>query len=236
MEDNQNPVDQSVDSQDGGEPVDQVRNLKAEFSRKTDNLASQIAAQNAQLQAILESVQASMKPAQQAQPTRKLSELLFEDADAAATEIENRAAKIAERVIEQKVQLSQKSQQVVSDVLNVYPEFGAPNSEASALAIQKVSSLPKHLQGTPEGTKMAMMEAAAELGLIPAKARKQSASNDDFVVGGQTKATSRRQADPTKDIPAETLAFAQALGRDINDPKVLEGLRQASKRNFSRYS
>lgn len=231
---NNQPAD---DSQvDGGE-ADPVRNLKAEFGRKFENTTAQIAEQNRKLDAMLAAVQERMQPAsQQASQQKPLRELLFEDGDAAERYIEERAAKIADQVVERKVQVSQASQQAVGEVIGNFPEFGEANSAAATLAIQKVGKLPKHLQGTPEGTKMAMMEAAAELGLVPAKARKAAANNDDFVVGGSAKGGSRKPADPLKDIPEATLQMAQLLGRDISDPKVLEGLRAASKRgDWSKY-
>ena len=75
-----------------------------------------------------------------------------------------------------------------------------------------------------------MHETAAELGLVPAKARKATTSaGDDFSLGGST-APRQQKKDPAKDIAPETLEFAKLMGIDVSDPKRLEGLKQASQR------
>lgn len=213
---------------------DGVKNLKAEFGRKLANQDAILAETNRKLEAILQSVQEGMRQPTPAAPQKPLKDLVYEDADQFAAIVEKRASQAAEQIIERKVQLSQATQNAVSEVMNVYPEFSQPGSEAAQVALQKSSALPKHLQGTPEGIKIVMMETAAELGLVPAKARQQRASSaDDFSLSGASSSGTRApRKDPAKDIPAETLEFARLLGRDVSDPKVLEGLKSASQRKI----
>ena len=229
-ENNQLPEDQALDAGEAAsaqDAADPFKNLKAEVNRKLENQSAMLAEQNRQLQSILATVQERMQPATPQATSKPLKELVFEDADQFAAEIEKRASQIASKVVEQKVQLSQTA---VSEVLNIYPEFGQPGSEAAQLALQKSAKLPPHLQGTPEGLKYVMHETAAELGLVPAKARKATTSaGDDFSLGGST-APRQQKKDPAKDIAPETLEFAKLMGIDVSDPKRLEGLKQASQR------
>ena len=72
--------DTSGEQQDQSKP-DPLTNLKAEFNRKLEN-------SNAQLLAAIESLKKNNAPPPAA--TKKVSELIFEDADAAAEVIEQR--------------------------------------------------------------------------------------------------------------------------------------------------
>lgn len=228
------PEDQNENQQEaeGQQQVDPIKNVKAEFDRKLDNVIKQ---QNEQLQAILAQVTETMRPQQQqqVQPQKSMKELIYEDADAAAALITQQAVAAASRVVDQRVEQSQRATQTVNEVIAVYPEFGQANSEAAALAIKKMSQLPKDQQGNALATKTVMYEAAAELGLVPAKARKQSNDDDSFSVsGGSSRGSGQRSrnSDKSKDVSPDTLEFAQLMGIDISDPKRLEGLKKASQR------
>lgn len=230
-EEGQAPEALEADStQEPAAQPDPYRNLKTEVTRKLENQSAMLAEQNKRLEAILATVQERMAPKAPEAPSKPLKDLVFEDADQFASVIERRAGEIASRVVEQKVQLSQATQSAVSEVLNVYPEFGQPGSEAASLALQKSAQLPKHLQGTPEGIKMVMFETASELGLVPAKARKAAApAADDFALGGSTQPRQPKKS-PTDGVAPETIEFAKLMGIDVSDPKRLEGLKAASQR------
>jgi hypothetical protein len=206
--------------------------------RKFGNQAQVIAQQNAQLLELMAAQQQRQAPP--AAPQRSMKDMVYDDTDAFVDTVVARAEQAADRRVEQKVQLSTATQSVVGELSAKYPEFSDARSEAAALAVQKAGRLPAHLKGTPEGAKMVMLEAASELNLIPAPARRpaQQQETDDFALSGSTKGSARtRGNDPKKDIDPLTLAFAQELGIDLTDPKRVEGLKQASQRkNWNRYS
>jgi hypothetical protein len=230
---------------DGGAPdegaVDPVLNVKAEFQRKFDNVSQQLAEQNRRMEEILQGViSANTQRSQPQQPQGKsIKEMMYDDPDAAAAEITNRALAAANQAVEQRVQESQRAQSMVQEVMNNYPEFGVQGSEAAQLAFQKMKSFPKEDQGKPFAVKTAMLEAAAELGLIPAKARKSaSQGQDDFSMAGRTSGTggSRQRSDQKPKVAPETLELAALLGVDVTDKKRLQGLEEASKRTkWSKY-
>lgn len=217
---------------------DPIQGVKAEMNRKLSNMSEQLAAQSRMFEQIL-AQQTAQRQAAQAPQGKPLKDLVFEDPEAFVRQVQQQAEAAATRQIEQRVQVSTQTQNAILDVQSKYPEFAQSNSEATTLAIRKADSQPPHLRGTPEGARLAMMEAAAELGLVPASKRQApQQTRDEFVSPGSAGSSSprARSTDPKKGIDPTTLAFAEAMGRDINDPKVLEGLASASKRqNWNRY-
>ncbi len=231
MSDVNDQVDENISpevEQPAPEAVDPVKNLKSEFSRKFDNTNSRLEQLNQQLAQMMETLQSSSKPSEPAKP---LKDLAFDDPEEYARIVEERATKRAEEKVTKQFQLSQATQNVVADIQNKYPEFAQQGSEASQLAIQKAAQLPPHLRGTPEGAKIALMDAVAELGLVPASRRQSKSSGDDFTLSGQSKPTSKRPSDPAKDIDPNTLAWMDLLDPSFkNDPKRVENLKNISKR------
>lgn len=217
---------------------DRVKNLHAETSRKMKNLEENFASQNQKLesiyQTILERMQGQAQP-QATQASPSLKDLVLDDPDRAAQIIEERAVRRAESVVNQQVQASQATQNVVFDMQSKYPEFGQAGSEAGRMAIEKAAKLPPNMRGTPEGARMAMLEVVSELGLLPVSKRTKPAStqSEDFAIAGSTGEGQRRA--PVKknsDINPDTLAFAQLLNPNVtSDPKLMEELKKASQRD-----
>lgn len=209
---------------------DRFRNLQAEMNRKLEN-------QNAQLLAILESVQKSSQVVQApVAPQKAMKDLMFDDPEAYTQHIIAQAASIADQKINEKVRVSSASQSVVNEISGKYAEFSNPNSEAAQEALAEYAKLPQYLQNTPEGTRLALMNVVANRGLSPT-AKRQASKTDDFALGGGAPPAARRsQASPKSEIDPQTLAFAELIGIDVNDPKRLEGLKKsAGRKNWNRY-
>ncbi len=236
------PNDQNNNNQEQAEGIEQqpANSQPDAYSKRFESMDAAIAAQNRQLQAILDNVTAAASYRQQpasSPPQKPLKDMLLDEPDQFVEQIEQRAAERASRVIEQKVQASQATQNVVMEMQSKFPEFSQSGSEAARLAFEKASTLPKGLQGTPEGIRMAMQDAAIELGLVVASKRKTATSNDDFSVSNSS--SQGRQAargNKKEEVADATLEFARLLGVPINDPKRIAGLKKASKRtNWMRY-
>lgn len=225
-----------VDGAPEGQADDKYKNLKAEMDRKLDNITQQLSQSNQSVQAMMEQAlaqlsQRSQQPAANA-PTRKLSDLILEDPDAAEREIENRINTRVNQAVNQVTESSSKTNNAIVQLQNDYPELRDTNSELSQKAIAIYNNLPKHLVGTPEGTRYAIREAAAELAVIPASKRKKSAdAGDDFVAAGNTGSGSRKPSKKEAEASEGTLALLKLMGKDPNDPKVKKHLEQAVKRD-----
>lgn len=203
----------------------ELKNSKSESARKLDFIQTQLS----------QLAQGLQKPAQEA-PIDK--SLIYDNPDEYARLIEERAASRAEKRIMDKLQSTRQQDYKAASMQTQFPELKDENSEAYRTATREYDALPKHMQGTAEGLELAVQRAANQLGLVPANKRKQTRVSDDYIP--PTTNTGRRTSARDKDLDPKALEFgqllAQATGRDPNDPKLIEGLKQASKRtDWKRY-
>lgn len=226
-----------ADEAQGNDQVDQtgtdeVKNLKGEMGRKFDNLQDALKKQNAEMQKIVETLQAQTR--QKSLPIVEekqvsIGDMLFENADAAVETILSRA----EQRLDSKINRRDETMATVSRITGEYPEFLDQNSDVYRLAVQKQSALAPSLQNTPDGIKIAMYEAASEVGLLP-KSKRQSTSNDDnddFVQsGGSSSAGRTRTREKSDKIDPKTVEWARLLGVPVEDPKRMESLKNRAKR------
>lgn len=127
-----------------------------------------------------------------------------------------------------------------------YPEINSQSSDLYQRAFELLqnSATKENDVGALE---RAVLRAASEKGVLPMKHRKQSRQDQedqdgDEYLGGNSGAspTSSRseRRDRNKKLPAATLAFAQALGLNTSDPKVVERLQEHHVKrsgNWNRY-
>lgn len=208
---------------------DPIKNAKAEMDRKITNLQSENKAQLDQMAAILAEVQKSLQP--KAEPRKSAKELIFDDPESLLADVEERATRRATEAVTQQYQASQAVQLAVSSLQVQYPEFSQDGSEAAILAVAKAAKLPAKLKGTAEGARLAMLEAAQELGLMPQSKRQKSESKNEEPIGSRSSngAANRKPASNTK-VDDKTRAVAELLGLDFNDPKQVAALEKASTR------
>lgn len=165
----------------------------------------------------------------QSEPEDDLSTLMIVDPNKA---IERITKKVKEDVLAgvdhnstQQQQFSEKYSELLSD----FPEIGNQSSElfTRAKEIMSQSNTGRYDSGAME---RAVLKAASEKGIQPMKHRKRSDSEDgdaDSYLGGANGGDSSSRG-PRKGrsekLPSATLAFAEAVGLKVSDPKVLERL------------
>lgn len=226
--------DQVEETQEIQEQPDPIKNLKAEFERKTANISQQQAETQRQLEAILAEVQKSMAPKEA--PRKAAKDLIYEDPEEYARQVREDAVREASEAVSRQYQASAAVTSAVNSLQAQYPEFAQEGSEAAKLAVEKASKLPAKLKGTAEGARLVMLETAAELGLVAANRRKTPVQQEEPVAGSRSSTTSSQSRKPSGKIDEKTKAFAELLGMDFNDPKQVGLLEKASTRkNWNRY-
>lgn len=209
---------------------DPVKNLKSEFSRKMGNMEEQ-------LQQLYQHVVAqggTKTPAQAAAP-KKASELLYEDPDLAIAQIKSeiRSEIEGQRAVET------QTQSAITQLSADYPELVDVKSDLRKASEQNYAKLPKHLRDTPEGYKLAVREAAADLGVIVSSKRKAADnSNDDFVVPGRGSSGQSSRRPSKADEPEnfnQILDDARRMGLDTSKKEVVENLKNRAKNSTFGY-
>lgn len=220
-----------------GAPTDQdtVKNVKSEFDRKLQAVNDQIAAQNqfmtSQFNEIMNAVKA--KPALPDTSDKDLENLSYNNPAQYAKVVEQKAAVAAEAAASRITTAQNERQNMLIQLTAEYPEL----SDASSEMYQKVVAQSKALgtNYTPSEIKSLIRDVAADVGILP-KNKRPAASTDGFSLGGTRSTGAPRGGEPRAKVDEKTLLMAQLLGRDINDPKVLKGLEEATQRDtYNRY-
>jgi len=240
--------DENVNQPDGSAPdtnADPIQNIKGEMNRKLGNVQEQLQKNNEALQALMNRLAAQDRPAPKApapeSKTSKIKELWYQDEEAAANLIVEDAVQKAEARITQKLEsdrkITQRESRVLNEIFQDYPEIGDQNSALYKKAVETYNALPEEDRANPLAYKVAVRDAAIDLGVQPMKKRQASGNNDDFTMssGGYSSQGTSGRARKSDDLPPETLLFAQAVGLNVSDKKTLENLKSHSKREWLKY-
>lgn len=197
---------------DTSAPADDVKNLKAEFNRKLSNLEENTQRLMAQLQ--------TMTPPKKSDEPKKVS--VFDDEEAYARQIEDRAEKRIEEKLSRQQAAQAKQQQTIAALVADFPELTDPGHDLTKKAVEIFESFSAEDKASPVAYRAAVREAAEELELKPKSKRKAKASDDEsFSLGGRTKVSPAAKKD---EIDPNTLVFAEAVGLKLT-PEVKERLK-----------
>lgn len=217
------------DSQDPEESkADPIKNLKSEFSRKQENVINELSQLKQQLAQLNNNMQRPAAPQKE------------EDEIDPVIDPKGYKEKIKREMRQEMEYMNQSQNQknnILGSLVQSYPELSDSNSELTKAAIMAYNSLSEQEKAMPNAYKLAVTSAAADLGVLTMNKRKQTnQSSEDFVgssSGGQ--GTKRQSQKDDTELDDKTLAFAELLGRPVNDKKYLESLKAASKRKWGQY-
>lgn len=210
------------------EPVsDGLKNVKAEFSRKLEGVESQLKSTNDALLKLINQTGKS-EPPPASQP--KISDLLYEDPDKAVAIIAEQVSKTVRADVTKEVSERSREQQIMTNLYQEYPELADAENPLTKRALEVFDKLPADDKKSPSAYKLAVAEAALDVGMRPKSKRESSQgysqNQDSFALGSSSapKATTR----PGKLSP-DTEDFGRAMGFDMSDPKVRERIEKRAR-------
>jgi hypothetical protein len=236
-------MDKKIEGQeaegDAPDLLNEIKQVKSESSRKFDNINSTLSNIQAQMdQALAEITARSQSRQAPSAEEESLEDLAITNPREYARQVSLMARQEAQGVIAS----NQQTQATLNALVNDYPELGKAGTELYNEALKEHNNLPKKLQGTPEGYRIAARDAAANLGVLPVSKRQRQADDgdDDFVLNGQGARGSDgkfRGKGKKPDVSEKTIMMAKMLGRDPDkDPKILERLKSISeKKQFKKF-
>lgn len=213
-----------------------LKGFKSEIDTKFSSVADQLKALQAGWQESMQTVTDAIINTR----TQKVDppEDIYVDPDEAARleKVKRSAVEEATRSTQALLAKERERDRVLASYAAQYPEMQTPSSAFNKAILEAHKSIPKSLQETAEGYEMAILRAASQLGVVP-KDKRQS-SDESFTFGGGPSGEPRSKA-KSKELEEGTVMLAQlinqAAGRPVDD-KVLEGIKQASKREkWNRY-
>lgn len=229
--------------------VDPIKNLKSEMNRKLAGMNetnARLAQQNEQLNAKIDLLLNTVnQPKQEPISQEDMETLRYTNPD---KYVDIKMKEVESKVDQKLSQVEQSNaakQQTLSQLAADYPEISDSNSALYKRALEMGKNYPANFVSSPEGIRLIIREAAAELGVLPTKSRK-AVSNEETIedegedmsefIGGGSGANKPPSGPKKKEtLDPKTLAVAELMGLNINDPKVVERLKQRTKRNFKKY-
>lgn len=188
---------------------------------------AKLAAVNDQLAALNQ----SFKAAAEASTTKKVE--VSDDDIYQPVELKKKILQEATQMTNEILKADREKALMIHSLSREYPEISSdPAMQKAVLAAQ--AEIPTSIRDTAAGYEMAVLKAVSKAGLVP-KSKRQSESNDEFALNG-SRGGNRERTGGKKKVSEATLAFAQLLGRDVSDPKVVKGLEEAANRDtYNRY-
>lgn len=189
---------------------EQLKTMNEEFAKSMTSLASRVA------------------------PQQKKQETTFSDNDVydaktLGQKVEQRSSQIAKEIIAQERQLNNTIYQLSQE----YPEIVSDAAIRKAV-LEANALLPEQMRDSALGYETAVLKAVSKAGLMP-KSKRPVVDEDISSGGGRGSDRNSKKAGKGK-VTEDMLAFAQLLGRDVSDPKVIKGLEDAAGRdNWSKY-
>ncbi len=211
----------------GGNKPNQV-DYAAELKKMTETLTSQITNLKGELNRKVGNIEQRFAPA----PVEKeepLEDLIYSNPKKVIETLRKEATQAAQGIVNESAQKAQAVNNLVYD----YPELQNKDSDLFKAALKVYESMSAEDQNNPMAMKLAVKEAAVDVGIKP---RHKRDTQDDFQMsgGGQGTSNNRRRQDP--DVTDTTIILAQKMGLDTSNPKVLESLKSRSARkNWNRY-
>lgn len=225
---------------EGGEETpdnsEEVKNLKAEFSRKIDNQQVTIGAlqqQNTQVLAALEALNTRTAP----KPSSKEEDpdLMYNDPAAWEAKL---SEKIMTNVSEQnqvRDQVNETYQNTVSELVGEFPELNQAGSEFGIKAREILDTYDPEQRTSPAAMRAATYQAAA-LMKLPPKSQRSNIDDDSFSFSGGGGGGKPPPREKNK-LTDNHIAIARLLGVDVDNKETRESLEERTKRtNWNRWS
>lgn len=222
MSDIKNPVDATSTT---SAPVDEIKNLKAEFNRKFENLNKN----NEELKSLLQSALKPSTPESHKDSGDELETLMYTKPAEAVRRIKEEAKKEIRTEIDARDVETQKRNTVIQSLYKEYPELGIESSELYTLATKKYDEMAKEYGHSPAVYKAAVAEAAQETGTRPKS--KRPVDNDDYSLSGSSSRSSRGSTRKNDELDPLIMEVAERMGADPARVKA----RANKRKNFGKW-
>lgn len=222
---------------DGAKAPDELGNFKQEINRKLANQESTIKELANANKALLEKLSTLTQP----QPARQeddFDKVWYEDPKTAAKRIKDQTRNEIMAEYKQDQERQRQTQNTLASLVSDYPELNDQSHELTRKAVEYYNALPESDKSSPSAYKLAVKDAASDLGILPVK-RRPNTDTDSFSASsssGYQVAQGKRGAQKEGDLDPRTIAFAQLVGLDTSNQKTMESLKaKAQRKSWNRF-
>lgn len=232
-----NEQDSSESEQSTPDPVEILKNLKSEINRKLQNSDSRLEQLARQNEMLTQALQGLARPQRSEMSEVDMEELAVSNPKAYQQILKKQIKDEVSKELGSTMQVEQQRQQILGQLVVDYPELKTGDSDLTQKAVAIYNSMSQSEQAMPSSYKIAVRDAAAELGLLPSSKRKSGSSEEWTGSGtrGSSSGTSPQSKKKTE-VDPRTLAFAQMVGLDVSKPEVVKNIeKRAQRKKWSRY-
>lgn len=244
MVDDPNPGSENQNSNNDNKSKDDLKNIKSEFDRKMQNIQdtnSKLVTQNTELNSKFEALLIQVEtPKKSAPSTEDLEDLQYTDPERYNRIKQEQLDTAIDEKINTKVNAitstQDKKQRVLLQLSTDYPEINNENSDLYKKAIEVGKQHDAEFIQSPEGIKLAIIQAASELGLLPVSKRSKVDDDGDinmgeFIGGGSGDSGNRDiNRNKKKNLDPKSIEVARLMGLNVEDKKVIEQLEKRNNR------
>lgn len=209
--------------------ADEIKNLKAEMTRKLGNTEAMLAELKRANEALVQQLAGIAKPAAATAQQKKLSDIMYEDPEQFAEVVKSSATEQVSRLLAER----EEQQATMSALIAEFPELNQGEHELTKRAVEIYNGLSEKEKKSPLAYQTAVKSAALETGIRP-KSKRTSTEADTFSLSGQGAKKTTKKADGELDPATE--AVARFLNVDLSDPEVRKRLASNhGRKNWHRY-
>lgn len=137
-----------------------------------------------------------------------------------------RVTQDTQSIIADQLRAEKAKDAMIWELAQEYPEIKSNQQiKNDILAAQK--SLPENLRDTAVGYETAVLKAVSKAGLVPKSKRPTTDEDASFEPRGAGEARGNKKVK----LSQNTLAIAELMGRNVNDPEVIKRLEAAANRD-----
>lgn len=211
---------ETTDTKASGTPGgDEIKNLKSEMSRKLSNLEENNKALMAKLESLVKPA-----PTQKTEKEPELDDLLYTNPKEYARLVKEEAKKAATTVLTEASTSQRKQADTVGKLVHQYPELQFSDQPLYQRAVEIYNSMDPDDKTHPIAYEAAVKEAASELGVKP-RSKRSAEELESFSFGAGRGSSETRERKERTTVDPRTLLFAEAVGLNVKDTKVVERLK-----------
>lgn len=213
-------------------------NIKHEFNRKlsetTEKMNSQISQLAESQKALIERLE-GLTPKSQESSGDELADLWYSNPSEAAKRIKQETQAELRKEYQAQQAAQARQTKVINDLTAKYPELSNVSSPLTQKVYEIYEQFSPDEQANPASIKAAVLEAATELGIMPANKR-QNIQEESYAMSSSTGSRRPPKQSEADEVDEKTLQWAALLGLNTQDKNVQERLRNRAKRkNWMKY-
>lgn len=205
----------------GEAAVDPLVNIKAEFDRKLTNTETELKKTNDLLKTLLQNqTAAAAKPAMgKSQPPPlsdddELATAWYRDEKKAASIVKKQAVDETLQILDRRDEAMNKRAKVIQDIQSEFPETYDQSHPLVLKANEYFAGYSDEEKATPSAMKLAIKEAALELGIKP-RSKRTDADDTAFSFSGYSPSRPPAPRKQSTGISAETAELARLMKIDV---------------------